>query len=95
MENASPSPSLKKLIGQTIIIRSIVIDEQHPAVVKLLNVETGGIWIESQKLTNHFLSEINVQQAPKTLVAFVPFQQIAWIFGSIDSPALSEKSFGV
>ena len=45
-------PKLSDSIGHTILLRSIPVDEQKPTVVKLIDVETGGIWIESQDLTD-------------------------------------------
>ncbi len=87
--------SLQELVGETIIIRSIPINESNPALVKLLSVENGGIWVESQDATDHYLAEAERQSAPKTLVWFLPFAQVAWIPGSTDYPALSEKGFGV
>ena len=91
MDGEANKPSLEKLIGQTVIIRSVPIDEQHPAVVKLLAVEHGGIWIESQKVTEHWLSELKLTSTPKTLVWFLPFVQVAWVMSSVDYPSLSER----
>jgi hypothetical protein len=88
--------TLTEMVGQTVVLRSLVLDEQHPAVAKLLAVENGnGIWVECQKITDHWLAEFKRTSAPKTLVWFLPFSQIAWIMGSEDYPALSEKSFGL
>jgi hypothetical protein len=88
-------PSLEGLVGQTIVIRSEVLDVNLPAIVKLLAVENAGVWVESPKATEHYLSEFKRQTSPKTPVWFVPFAQIAWIMSSEDYPALSEKGFGV
>ena len=89
------TPSLEELIGQSVVIRSIPINETRPALVKLLSVENGGVWVESQEATDHYLSEIGRQASAKTLAWFLPFAQIAWIMGSSDYPALSEKAFGL
>jgi hypothetical protein len=87
--------TLAEMVGETTLVRSLVLDEQHPVVVKLLAVEAGnGIWVECQKITEHWLAEFKVSSSPKTLVWFVPFSQIAWILGAEDYPALSEKILG-
>jgi hypothetical protein len=87
---------LSEMVGQTTLVRSVVLDEQRPVVVKLIAVENGnGIWVESQDATDHWLAKLKLSSSPKTLVWFLPFVQIAWILGSEDYPALSEKSFGV
>jgi hypothetical protein len=89
------APSLEGLIGQTAVIRSIPVNETRPALIKLLAVENGGIWVESQEATDHWLSEAGKQASPRTLAWFLPFAQISWIMGSSDYPALSEKAFGL
>jgi hypothetical protein len=88
-------PKLSDYVGQTVLIRSIPVDEQRPTVVKLVDVEAGGIWIESQDLTDHWLAELKVTSSPKTLVWFLPYAKISWIMGSEDYPALSEKALGL
>lgn len=88
-------PTLEGLIGHSIVIRSVPLHEEHPVKVKLVGIENGGLWIESQDATNHWLAEMKQQATPKTLVWFLPYAQIAWIMGSGDYPALSEKAFGL
>jgi hypothetical protein len=88
-------PSLSELIGTSIIIRSIPLHEEHPVSVRLHAVETGGIWVESQNATDHWLHQMKVASTPKTFVFFLPFAQIAWIMSTVDSPALSEQAFGL
>lgn len=86
-------PKLADYVGQTIIIRSIVIKEEAPAVVKLISLDEDGIWVESQDATEHYLAQFKLPSSPKTPVWFLPLAQIAWILGSEDYPALSEKAF--
>jgi hypothetical protein len=62
---------------------------------RLHGVESGGIWVESQVLTEIFLSAVKRQDLPKTPVFFVPYERILTIVDSADGIALSEKSFGV
>ena len=61
--------------------------------VKLHGVETGGIWIESQAITNEALGTLS--GAPKTLVVFVPYHEVAFALGTIGEPSQVEKAFGV
>ncbi len=86
---------LEDYVGNTILIRSIPINEQYPAMVKLVAVDNGGIWIESQDATEHFLQQFKLTSAPKTPIWFLPFSQISWILGSEDYPSMSEKSLGL
>jgi hypothetical protein len=86
---------LDEYVGETIIIRSIPVNEQHPASVKLLAVDTGGIWIESQDITEHWLAQFKQTTMPKTFVWYLPYAQISWILGTEDYPSISEKSLGL
>lgn len=61
----------------------------------LIGVESGGLWVHSQDYTNSVLQILGTQTAPKTMVLFVPYQQIALGFASIEGPSLDEKAFGV
>lgn len=88
-------PKLIDYVGHTILIRSIPVNEERPAVVKLIDVDSGGIWVESQDATEHWLTELKKTSSPKTLVWFLPYAQISWILGSEDYPALSEKALGL
>jgi hypothetical protein len=86
---------LEELIGESIFIRSIPVDENNPVLVKLYSVDSGGIWIQSQKLTEQMLETLKAHVAPRSPVYFLPYSQIAWICHWIDDPSLSEKSLGL
>jgi hypothetical protein len=87
---------LADMVGDTTLMRSTVLDEEHPVTVKLLAVESGnGIWVECQKITDHWMAEFKISAAPRTLVWFVPFSRSAWIMGSEDYPSISEKGIGL
>ena len=86
---------LEELVGEKIFIRSIPIDEKNPVFVTLFSVDSGGIWIQSQKLTEDMLQALKAHVAPKSPVYFLPYSQIAWICHWIDDPSLSEKSLGL
>lgn len=88
-------PSLKEMTGQTIHAFIPHFDPKKIRPYKLHNVETSGLWLESQEATDTILEYAGVQTAPKTLVLFVPFHRIELIFGSTDVPSLSEKGLGI
>jgi len=83
------------LIGQEV---GLIIPRFHPEKiqsVKVIGVESGGVWIESQWLTNQLLEKFGVASAPRTAAVFVPYHQIAWGVTSVSGPSLHEKAFGV
>lgn len=84
--------TLAEMVGQTVLMRSVVLDEADPVVVKLHAVENGnGIWVESQRLTEFYTAELEEGAPPRTLVWFVPFAQIAWIMGTRDHESSPKK----
>jgi hypothetical protein len=88
-------PNLTELIGQVIVAH---IPRLHPTIfqqVKLHGVEAGGIWIESQMMTNTFFETAGYSSSSRTMIFFFPYHQIGFVMTSIDGPSLSEKSFGV
>jgi hypothetical protein len=86
---------LEQMIGESFVAIVPFIDKNRILSFKLLGVEFGGLWVESQDATNMMLGKLNLQAAPKTAVLFIPYHQIVVGFSSIDSPALSEESFGM
>jgi hypothetical protein len=86
---------LRKLIGQTI---RGVIPRMHPEMLKelkLRGVEFGGIWVESQELTNVLLKAAGRQTASRTPIVFLPYSEIALLVTSVEGASLSEKAFGL
>jgi hypothetical protein len=88
-------PQLRDFIGESIVILCLPVDEDRPTVVKLLDVDDGGIWIEAQQLTERFLRDIGQQATLRSPVYFVPYAKISWIARFAGGPALSESSFGL
>jgi hypothetical protein len=86
---------LTAIIGQSVYMRSQILDENKPVLVKILGVEVGGIWIEWQQKTEEILAALQLSSASKTPIFFLPYAHIQWINALLDSPALSEKAFGV
>lgn len=85
-------PSLNELIGQTIVALVPIFDPKIFKQFKLHAVETGGIWIENQEVTNTILGAAKRSAAPKTLIFFLPYQQISFVIGSLDVPSLSDQA---
>jgi hypothetical protein len=86
---------LSELVGQVVLA---IIPKLHPSTiqkVKLLGVESGGIWIQSQAATNAILQIIGTPSAPRTLAFFVPYHEIQIVMHSLDEPSLNEKAFDV
>jgi len=88
------TPSLQALIGQEILTLIPLINPKIFQRVKLLAVEVGGIWIESEKLTQLILQGTKLPVA-KTPAFFFPFSQITFVMVPIDQIALSESALGL
>ena len=89
---------LSELVGHEIVLELL-----NPVVrpkkksgkaqkVKLVAVESAGIWIEYPEETTNILLE-HVGAMPTTPVFFFPFSQVRYIFVMGDLVALSEKAF--
>lgn len=87
---------LSERIGDSIWAIIPMVTNKNIKKFTLHGVESGGIWIESQELTNTFLRNVAKRQdLPKTPVFFVPYAKILTIVESVEGPALSEQAFGV
>ena len=78
---------LKDKIGQVITAHVPILDQVVFQELKLHGVEQGGIWVESQKLTDLLLAKFHVHASSKTLVFFLPYHPISFVMDSVDSPA--------
>lgn len=87
--------ALRSLVGETIIIRSSVLDPNDMTRVRLHRVESEGIWIESQAFTDEVMERCNTATSVSTLVQFIPFARIDYIVGSVRAVSLSERAFGL
>jgi hypothetical protein len=81
---------LSEFIGEIVPFKIARIDPDHEQEVLLHGVEAGGVWIESQELTNNFLTRMRVSSSPRTIVLFLPWHEISFAIGSIDKPGLNE-----
>jgi len=85
---------LPDYIGKDVVLL-IPFIEQHYQTVKLLGVEAGGIWIESQEMVNKVYSAVGKVDSPRTPVFFFPYHQIEFGMVAIQGMALNEEAFGV
>ena len=88
-------PSLETMIGEKLNFSMRWANGRRQLVAKLLAVENGGVWIESQVVTDDLLKLLNVPASPRQPVLFVPFAAIECIVSSVEGPALSASSFGL
>ena len=86
--------NLEKFVGETILAMVEMVPGKIQRL-KLLGVEAGGIWVESQYLTNFLLTQLGAASAPKTPVFFVPYSRIFFVFHGEGRTALNEEAFGV
>jgi hypothetical protein len=86
---------IKSLEGTLIAGLFRPIDGTKLQNVKLHRAEQYGIWIESQAVTEKIFSNAGAPSSPKTGVLFLPWSEVILILGSVDTPSLSEKAFGL
>lgn len=86
---------LSDYIGQTIVLAIPSIDPKKFREVKLLGVEIGGIWVESQQLVEMGLRSYGLAASETSLAFFFPYHEIFCGYVPIEGIALDEKAFGV
>ncbi len=87
--------NLSEMIGEEIILLIPFIEPDHYQKVKLLGVEAGGIWIESQEMMNQIFTAFGETASSRSLAFFFPYHELK--FGMVPMPgmALNERAFGV
>jgi hypothetical protein len=79
---------LNKLVGRRVIVMGPrFLESEKPQSVKLLAVETAGIWIESQEAVEKLITSLQRKPSSEGLAFFVPFAQITSIIAGVDSGA--------
>ncbi|MCU1284047.1 MAG: hypothetical protein JWO13_397 [Acidobacteriales bacterium] len=71
------------------------LNQRESILVKLLQVEPAGVWIESQDFTDKMMEQLGTSSSRTTLILFVPFHNVDYIVSSIDTVSLSETSYGL
>ena len=94
MSDTAQSPSLKALEGGMIHAIIPFFNEEHdkdaPATYRLRAVESSGLWLESQRLTEFFLEGAERTSSDKTPVVFVPFSEVRALLETLPIPSFSE-----
>jgi len=87
--------SLKDLQGTVINIILPGLDKTKIQQAMLHRVETSGLWLEVQEMTNDVLRAIGQPSSSTTPIFFVPWHGVTMILRSVEKISLSERSFGV
>jgi hypothetical protein len=95
MEDKTNSVQFADLIGQQILVLIPKINTTLYQKVKLHGVEAGGLWLESQDVTNALLQTLGAPATEKTVVFFWPYHQILFAISSIDQPSFDERALGL
>ena len=85
---------LSECVGKTIVAMIPFIDQSFQ-IVTVCGVEVGGVWIQSQSLTNKMLGSLQEASLSITPVFFVPYGQIVFLASHVPQTALNERAFGV
>jgi hypothetical protein len=85
------SINLRKLVGENISARIPAYKDGKMVTLKLLGVDIGGIWAESQEFMEEMLAGTPHTMTPRSLVFFLPYAQILAIYVVVDSPWISKK----
>jgi hypothetical protein len=83
-----------ELIGQEVGLLLPKISTARIFRVKVLGVESGGIWISSQAAVSAILQVFHVQVAPQTLAFFIPFHEITFATAESHVATSAEKASG-
>lgn len=88
--------NFSELVGTVILLRMERVDQKSEILkVKLVGTDPGGIWVESQEITNTVLQTIGAVSGEKTPVLFFPYHRISFAMATRDGFALDEKAFGL
>jgi hypothetical protein len=83
--------SLQKLIGTDILAKIPAFKGNTLITLRLVSVEAGGIWVESQDFMEDMFSETEHTMTPKSFLLFLPFAQILAIYVMAESPWISRR----
>jgi hypothetical protein len=87
--------SLQELEGTLVHALIPAVNGDTASMVRIVKVETSGLWIESQKMTDLALQTVKVSVAQNTPVIFVPWHGVTFLISAIDKVSLSEQGLGV
>jgi hypothetical protein len=88
---ASGNLSLSSLVGQDIYAKIPAWQENRIVTIRLVGVDTGGIWIESRDFMENFFQGTSLTMTSESVQVFVPYSQILAIYRIGGGPWISEK----
>jgi hypothetical protein len=83
--------SLANLVGTDILAKIPTFKNGAMVSLKLVAVESSGIWIESEDFMEDMLAGTPHTMTAKTFQIFLPFAQILAIYSLADTPWLSKR----
>jgi len=90
------SISLEQKIGRIVALATRnFTGEEVILPVTLRGVETHGVWIESSRLTERYLKNLQEQVAENIPVFLIPWHQVLFIADVAPGVALDEEAFGL
>ncbi len=88
---ASDNLSLASLVGQEVYAKIPSWQQNKIVKIRLVGVDTGGIWIESSDFMEHFFEGTPHTMTSTSVQVFVPYAQILAIYHVGGGPWISEK----
>lgn len=85
---------LESLIGKKVLACISMMGNTKLNEIVIHGVETGGLWIESEKYARLWVEKLDVP-AIRTPLFFVPYSGIQFVLHSLEKLELSEEKFGV
>jgi hypothetical protein len=86
---------LSDYVGQSLAFMIFRLNPDVAQEAVLRGVEAGGVWVESQQLTNDLLGQVGVSCAPRTPVTFFPYHEIGFVIAFVPELSLNETALGV
>ena len=86
--------TLRSLVGEVIVV-SIPALGDDMMLVRLISVESHGIWVESQVFTEKMFRRFACTVSSTTLVLFFPYQKIEFVVSSEGKMCFSERALGL
>jgi hypothetical protein len=82
--------SLAGLVGTNVFVTIPAFKRGQMTIVKLIGVEVGGIWIESDDLMAEMLAGLPITMTQRRARVFIPFAQLLAVYTFGGGPWISE-----
>jgi hypothetical protein len=77
--------NLEAWVGRSIVTFIPIINKDGMIVLKLMGVETGGIWVYGEEMGPWIQRKYALADMPKELAMFIPFSQINFLLIGVPS----------